>query len=220
MRGFQSIVFAGAMLAGAVLFTARPVLAGGGAQAGGKGMDHQHMNQMSMEGQSHGMAKAHGGAVTMASHHHFESLFLPDAVRLYVYDENQKPVMDLKGLKAKLTLESKDGKTQSVALDLLPPDEKTGRTQPCLAASHDFADMKPGTMKATFEVQGVAKDPVEFDMPVTMTPETFYTCSMHPDLRAEDPGECPECGMALTPVETGSDDGDGSGGMSHSGQGH
>lgn len=211
MKGFQSIIFAGAMLAGAVLFTTRPVLAGDGAQAGGKGMDHEHMNGMSMEGQSPDMAAVHGGAGTMTSHHHFESLFLPHAVRLYIYDENGKPLPDLKGVRAKVTLEGKDGKARSVALEPLPPDEKAGRTQPCLAASHDFADMKPGTMKAMFEVQGVAKAPVEFKVPVSVTPETFYTCSMHPDLRAEDPGECPECGMQMTPVETSSNAGDGSG---------
>jgi hypothetical protein len=214
MRGFTSIAAAGAMLAGAALFTAAPAFAHQDGD-GKKDMDHQHMNQKSesMEGHSHEMAEIHGGEVTMTPHHHFEALFLTDGVRLYAYDENQKPIMDLKGVKGKLTLQSKDGKSQSVKLDLLPPDEKAGRTQPCLAASHDFADMKPGMMKATFEVQGVTKDPIEFKTPVTISPETLYTCSMHPDVRAEDPGECPECGMKLTPMETESGHGHDSGDM-------
>ncbi len=39
---------------------------------------------------------------------------------------------------------------------------------------------------------------------------TEYTCSMHPQIRQDEPGDCPLCGMALTPVAQGggmSDDG-------------
>lgn len=28
-----------------------------------------------------------------------------------------------------------------------------------------------------------------------------YTCPMHPEVRATEPGACPKCGMALVPVE-------------------
>ncbi len=28
-----------------------------------------------------------------------------------------------------------------------------------------------------------------------------YTCPMHPEIRKEQPGRCPECGMKLVPVE-------------------
>lgn len=36
----------------------------------------------------------------------------------------------------------------------------------------------------------------------TKTPEgiAYYTCSMHPSVRESEPGECPICGMDLTPV--------------------
>src|SRR5437870_462560 len=30
---------------------------------------------------------------------------------------------------------------------------------------------------------------------------TFYTCPMHPNVKSEKPGECPECGMKLQPKE-------------------
>lgn len=33
---------------------------------------------------------------------------------------------------------------------------------------------------------------------------TIYTCSMHPQIRQDGPGQCPLCGMALTPVSSGS----------------
>lgn len=32
------------------------------------------------------------------------------------------------------------------------------------------------------------------------THETFYTCPMHPDIRQNNPGPCPICGMALEPI--------------------
>ncbi len=28
----------------------------------------------------------------------------------------------------------------------------------------------------------------------------YYTCPMHPSVRADKPGDCPECGMHLVPV--------------------
>src|SRR3989344_1669667 len=32
------------------------------------------------------------------------------------------------------------------------------------------------------------------------TMKTIYTCPMDPDVISENPGACPKCGMALTPV--------------------
>jgi len=31
-------------------------------------------------------------------------------------------------------------------------------------------------------------------------PKTSYTCPMHPEIRQDQPGYCPICGMALEPV--------------------
>jgi len=38
--------------------------------------------------------------------------------------------------------------------------------------------------------------------------DTEYTCSMHPQIRQGEPGSCPICGMALTPVQTHSQESD------------
>src|SRR3989338_9811294 len=32
--------------------------------------------------------------------------------------------------------------------------------------------------------------------------KSFYTCPMHPEVRKEEPGECPICGMFLERVDT------------------
>lgn len=31
-------------------------------------------------------------------------------------------------------------------------------------------------------------------------PSAHYTCPMHPEVRSDNPGSCPKCGMALVPV--------------------
>jgi Cu+-exporting ATPase len=38
------------------------------------------------------------------------------------------------------------------------------------------------------------------------TPGAIYTCPMHPEIRQAEPGNCPECGMALEPVAPSADD--------------
>ncbi len=40
-----------------------------------------------------------------------------------------------------------------------------------------------------------------------VTKETVYTCSMHPQIRQNEPGKCPICGMDLIPVVSGNDAG-------------
>ncbi len=37
--------------------------------------------------------------------------------------------------------------------------------------------------------------------------ETTWTCSMHPQIRQNEPGDCPICGMDLIPLEDGNDEG-------------
>jgi membrane fusion protein, copper/silver efflux system len=40
--------------------------------------------------------------------------------------------------------------------------------------------------------------------------ETTYTCSMHPQIRQNEPGKCPICGMDLIPIAQKSDKGESS----------
>jgi hypothetical protein len=34
------------------------------------------------------------------------------------------------------------------------------------------------------------------------TEKAVYTCTMHPEVRSDKPGDCPKCGMALVKMET------------------
>ena len=37
------------------------------------------------------------------------------------------------------------------------------------------------------------------DQPTTMPAKMMYTCTMHPEVVSDKPGNCPKCGMALVP---------------------
>ena len=44
-------------------------------------------------------------------------------------------------------------------------------------------------------------------VPVEVAAGTIWTCPMHPEIRRDQPGQCPICGMALEPLEPTLDDG-------------
>ena len=43
-------------------------------------------------------------------------------------------------------------------------------------------------------------------LPITASPEIIYTCPMHPEIRRDQPGTCPKCGMTLEPLMPALDD--------------
>ncbi|MBN9094660.1 MULTISPECIES: heavy metal translocating P-type ATPase [Pandoraea] len=57
-------------------------------------------------------------------------------------------------------------------------------------------------------------DPAKYVQPSISTPieaapaGTTYTCPMHPEIRRDQPGHCPKCGMALEPLLPSVDDGE------------
>ncbi len=46
------------------------------------------------------------------------------------------------------------------------------------------------------------------DQTATPAPGTIYTCPMHPEIRRNEPGNCPKCGMTLEPVMPTLDEGE------------
>jgi hypothetical protein len=78
---------------------------------------HRHEPE-SKAGHSHAKAEIHGGEVAMTKAHHFEVVWMPDHVMVYLYDMNQKPLA-AKGVTGEVVLKFKDGKEQKATLALM-----------------------------------------------------------------------------------------------------
>lgn len=93
------------------------VLSGGGALLA----QHQHKEE-SQAGHSHAKAEIHGGEVAMTKAHHFEVVWMPDHVMVYLYDGSQKPLA-AKGVTGEVVFKFKDGKEQKAALTLMEAEK-------------------------------------------------------------------------------------------------
>jgi hypothetical protein len=98
------------------LFISSALLSGGALLA----QEHQHdqRKEESQAGHSHAKAEIHGGEVTMTKSHHFEVVWMPDHVMVYLYDINQKPLA-AKGVTGEVIFKFKDGKEQKATLTLM-----------------------------------------------------------------------------------------------------
>ncbi len=79
---------------------------------------HEKPEQESKSGHSHAKAEIHGGEVAMTKAHHFEVVWMPDRVMVYLYDQNQKPLA-AKDVTGQVVFKSKDGKEQKATLTLM-----------------------------------------------------------------------------------------------------
>lgn len=142
---------------------------------------------------SHEMAMRHGGQVAMTKQHHFETVFLPSGVEVYLYTAEQAPMMAEKAT-GTVTFKFKDGKTKTLPMAIAAPKEgeqavyfcpmhpKVVQMEPgvcklCggmklyrqdrLAASIDLSKVEPGAVEATFDIAGLAgpEPTAKFTMP-------------------------------------------------------
>ena len=69
------------------------------------------------------------------------------------------------------------------------------------SAPHDHTPVHKGTNDHMQEQAGVAS-PLQpnAEQPSSPAPGTIYTCPMHPEIRRDQPGACPKCGMTLEPL--------------------
>ncbi len=127
---------------------------------------------------THEKCTLHGGQVSMTKFHHFETVFAPDGIRVYIYTEQQSPMV-ADGVKGNVTMTFKDGKKKGVPLDVEAPAEgektvyfcpmhsdvvqmepgvcpKCGGmklfTQDRLYAKVDLSKVEPGTLEAAFNI--------------------------------------------------------------------
>jgi hypothetical protein len=136
---------------------------------------------------SHERAMLHGGQVTMTEQHHFETVFAPDGVRIYLYGRSQVPMASGKAT-AKVGLRYQDGSTAEIEAKRVEPKEgeptayfcpghpdatqmEPGICAQCgtmelmkqdyLFAPVDLSEVKPGTLKATVRVSAMSGEEAE-----------------------------------------------------------
>lgn len=145
----------------------------GGAMAGNQ--------QVAAGTHTHEKSMLHGGQVSMTKQHHFETVFAPDGIRVYMYTDIQAPAL-IEGAKGTVTMTFKDGKKKAVPLSLDTPaaGEKAVYfcpmhsevvkmepgicnlcggmklfTQDRLFAKVDLSKVEPGTLTAIFNITGL-----------------------------------------------------------------
>lgn len=80
----------------------------------------------------------------------------------------------------------------------LPADALCEPDQESLAAA-------VGGLRRVFREGAFAWRSEDFEAPALQT-RTIYTCSMHPEVEQDEPGQCPRCGMDLIPKESSGSD--------------
>lgn len=194
------------LLAYGVAFTASPAAACSGHHSSGS-HGEAHANSHSEHDTGHVDSRQaswlHGGLLTKAHGRNFEVLFKPTEVRVYVYDDAEIPIRDPQDSQVHVVV-AKKPESIRVALGYVPPDGHSGRLQGYFAASIDFAESSLEDWKASFRIEESGKS-VDFQVPVYITAQVEYSCSMHPELLAEDPMACPKCGMVMGTVTISTD---------------
>lgn len=136
--------------------------------------------QPAAETHTHEKCMLHGGQVSMTKQHHFETVFAPDGISIYIYTDIQAPAT-AEGTNGAVTLIFKDGKKKAVPLRPEPPvvgktvyycpmhsevvQMEPGScslcggmklfTQDRLLAKVDLSKVEPGTLTAAFSVGGL-----------------------------------------------------------------
>jgi Heavy metal binding domain/Domain of unknown function (DUF5666) len=91
-----------------------------------------------------------------------------------------------------LTIETRDKKEVVVVVDEKTKFEKNGK--PATAN-----DLKAGTRVVVDVEKGQTKEALVAKEVKIGADSVIYTCPMHPEVQAKEPGKCPKCGMKLEP---------------------
>ncbi len=155
--------------------------------------EHEHGGEEHGEktGHSHERVEGHGGAVTMSKEFHIETVFMPDQVRLYLYDGSQNP-MHVKHWKNGLVeatgiVDYRDRGRGTTTLKFVhgTPD---GYACPMCAGQESNKPGKCAKCGMNLEKKDVSDS-------------TLWPCPMHPDENGKAAGKCGDCGMKYTPQD-------------------
>ena len=129
---------------------------------------------------SHERCELHGGHVSMTQAHHFETVFAPDGIRVYMYAEDQTP-LPMDKVSGTVTIKEKQGGSRELKLGAnvvkkgekavyfcpmhdSPPQMAPGKCHTCgmtlvlqggLFGAADLSKAEPGTVKALVHLTGL-----------------------------------------------------------------
>lgn len=132
----------------------------------------------------------HGGSLRSVGKYNIEMvvdmLQAQNQMVFYLYKANMKPIgnSDMKG---SVTIEMKDG--SSTNADLHSYGERGFAT--------DLKDTRPFNCTVRFEIKGKTVSTYFSHNGLGEGAAAVYTCSMHPEVQSDAPGQCPKCGMFL-----------------------
>ncbi|RSK45506.1 heavy metal-binding domain-containing protein [Hymenobacter rigui] len=152
---------------------------------------HAQQHAEMAAGETHAHVAPHGGVVRSASPYHLELVAQPTELAFYLLGAKMSPVPN-KGMKGSVMVQQTNNATTTLPLTLAGDDHLTaklpaGAKVRTAIVTLTTADSK--TMTVRFEKLDEARG--------HQAVGAAYTCPMHPDVAAAQPGKCPKCGMAL-----------------------
>ena len=162
---------------------------------GGGGMGKMNHSSEAKEAKTHA---SYGGIVKQAGKYKIEMVLNPllktDPLNFYLMNKKGKPVSN-KDITGKVECTFQDGATETLTLEPSGEDgfavQLINKTQPfvCLVTFQ----IKGKSATARFENSSSTNQNVT-------TEKATYTCSMHPEVKSSNAGNCPKCGMVLEKV--------------------
>ena len=145
-------------------------------------------------GHGHEKAQVHGGSAAMTQEFHFETVFTPDEIRLYVYDGKQNPMM-AKHWKQGLITGSVTVSFQDRTKDAIEVELKHG--MPSVGGGEENASQHSEHEQASSEEHqhGAVQETHAESATV------LWACPMHPGQNGTSKAVCDECGMAYAPQD-------------------
>ncbi|HKR07433.1 MAG TPA: heavy metal-binding domain-containing protein [Bacteroidia bacterium] len=157
------------------------------AQCNMMNMNHSSMN--------HNEMGSNAGEIVKTSNYQFEMVYQPalktDPFTIYVMNKKGKPLVNaaITGI-AEITYQ--DGSMETVSLFAKGENAYAvplkNLSQPFVALFNIQIDKK--NVDVRYEYKGA-------DTSQNISPGSYYTCPMHPEIKSDKPGNCPKCGMTL-----------------------
>jgi|GEM_PF-2445794 len=179
-----------------------------GEHAEGHAAQHSHDEGA---GHSHERAAAHGGSVSMTREFHFESVFLPNEIRVYVYDGDQNPMpagnWKSGPIKGTVTVQFRDRTKKPQEIKLVETKAKPAamKHEHGEAADHDHGHAHhdgDGDEHGEHAEHGEHGEHGEHAEHAEHSADTvLWMCPMHPDQNGKAKGKCEKCGMLFTPQD-------------------